>query len=224
MEDAFSTYYGLLRRVHRHLRPRRYLEIGVHKGHSLAFVEAGTTVVGVDPEPMLERPPPPDTTIVAATSDDFFTDPQYRRLRQDPFDLVFVDGLHLFEQALADILRAEQVCHRDSVILVHDCLPPDAVTAARERTTVLWSGDVWKAVLALRSHRPDLRLAVIDAEPTGMGLITGIEPASAGLPAWYDQAVEALSPMTFDQLAAAGRDETLGVVPGRWSSVEPHLP
>ncbi|MGI9601261.1 MAG: class I SAM-dependent methyltransferase [Acidimicrobiales bacterium] len=224
MDDQFSTYYGLLRRLHQHLRPSRYLEIGVHKGHSLAFVQAGTEVVGVDPEPILEQEPPPNTTIVAGTSDEFFTRGEFEPLRRTPFDLVFVDGLHLYEQALADVLRAEQVCHPGSVILVHDCLPPDAVTAARERTTVLWSGDVWKAMLALRRHRADLGLHVVEAEPTGMGVITRLDPSGNGLPQWYDSAVAELEPMTFDDLVKAGRDESLGVVAGRWSAVEPLLP
>ena len=65
-----STYYGLLRRAHEIVRPPRYLEIGVHEGHSLAFVQPGTRTVGVDPEPKVAEPPP-DTTIMASTSDEF---------------------------------------------------------------------------------------------------------------------------------------------------------
>ena len=50
----FDTYYGLLGALHSYLRPATYVEIGVHKGHSLAFVQPGTTVVGVDPDPIIE--------------------------------------------------------------------------------------------------------------------------------------------------------------------------
>ena len=52
-----GTYYGLLRRVHAVLEPQRYLEIGVHRGHSLALLQPDTHAVGVDPDPMVENPP-----------------------------------------------------------------------------------------------------------------------------------------------------------------------
>lgn len=98
-----------------------------------------------------------------------------------PIDLVFIDGLHLFEQVLRDIAAVEARCTAESVILVHDCLPIDAVTSSRERTTVVWSGDVWKAIPALRSARPDLRIKTLDVAPTGLGVITGLDPSS---PCW----------------------------------------
>ena len=51
MREPISTYYGLLRRIHELRQPSLYVEIGVHEGHSLAFVQPGTRIVGVDPEP-----------------------------------------------------------------------------------------------------------------------------------------------------------------------------
>lgn len=221
-DDTITTYYGLLRRIHERLRPRRYLEIGVHKGHSLAFVLPGTRTVGVDPEPMLEQAPPADTVIVADTSDAFFTDDRYAALRREPFDLVFVDGLHLFEQALADILRAEQVCAPDAVVLVHDCLPPDADTAERERQGVVWAGDVWKAIAALWAHRPDLGVHVARAEPTGMGVITGLDPAQPVLPGWYHDAITDLALLRFDD--ATRGPATFDPLAERWSAIEAVLP
>ena len=85
---TLSTYYGVLRRAHELLRPAVYLEIGVHEGHSLAFVQRGTRSIGVDPAPQVADPPP-DTTIVAATSDDFFARPDVDDLLGGPVDLAF---------------------------------------------------------------------------------------------------------------------------------------
>ncbi len=224
MGSSFSTYYGLLRRVHEHLRPRRYLEIGVHRGHSLAFVGAGTEIVGVDPEPLLELDPPPQCTIVAATSDEFFADPQYAELRQVPFDLVFVDGLHHFEQSLRDILNAEQLCHRGSVIMVHDCLPIDAVTSERERHSIVWSGDVWKSILALKRHRPDLCMRTVDAEPTGLGLLSGFGAKPAMPPDWLEDSIAKLMPLTYDDLISMDKNDALNVVPPLWPAIKPLFP
>lgn len=217
-----STYYGLLRRAHEIVEPERYLEIGVHEGHSLAFVRPGTRVVGVDPEPKVDTPPD-NTVIVPTTSDDFFADPDLVGLLGGPIDLAFVDGLHLHEQTLRDVANVERHSHRDGIIMIHDCLPIDAKTAARDRSTVVWSGDVWKVVVALRRHRPDLTVTTVDVEPTGLAIVSGLDPASTILHDDYDAIIEELAGLEFDDLEAVGRDEMLGVVPGTWAHVEPLL-
>lgn len=219
---AISTYYGLLRRAHEIVRPEVYLEIGVHEGHSLAFVQPGTRAVGVDPEPKVAEPPA-NTTIVAATSDDFFARPDIDRLLGGRIDMAFVDGLHLHEQTLRDVANVERHSSPDGVILIHDCLPIDAVTSARERTTMVWSGDVWKAVIALRRYRPDLIVNTIDVAPTGIAIVTGLDPTSTVLAERHDEIVAALADLTFDDLVAEGRETMLGVVGGDSELVEPLL-
>lgn len=216
---AISTYYGLLRRAHELVRPRVYLEIGVHEGHSLAFVQPGTRAVGVDPEPKVEAPPP-DSTIVTATSDDFFARPDLADLLGGPIDMAFVDGLHLHEQTLRDVANVERHSTPDGVILIHDCLPIDALTSARERTTMVWSGDVWKVVVALRRHRPDLTVSTVDVEPTGLAIVTGLDPSSTVLHDRHDEIVVELADLAFDDLEREGRHAMLGVVPGDTDDVE----
>lgn len=220
--NDISTYYGLLRRAHEIVKPERYLEIGVHEGHSLSFVQPGTQVVGVDPEPKVDSPPD-NTVIVAATSDDFFADPALVGLLGGPIDLAFVDGLHLHEQTLRDVANVERHSHPDGIIMIHDCLPIDAKTAARDRTTVVWSGDVWKVVVALRRHRPDLTVTTVDVEPTGLAIVSGLDPDNTVLHDDYDAIIEELASLEFDDLEAVGRNEMLGVVPGTWDRVEPLL-
>jgi hypothetical protein len=174
---VFPTYYELLAAAHELLRPRRYVEIGVHTGRSLALAGAEVEVIGVDPAlpGSLEVVPGPLVRLVPTTSDEFFLDPALA----GPIDLAFVDGLHLAEQALRDIANLEPLMAPDGVILVHDCVPIDAETATRERTTIVWSGDVWKVVPILRAARPDLALTVLDAAPTGVAVITGFRPGAA---------------------------------------------
>ncbi len=218
-DDTIVTYYDLLAGLHRRLRPRVYLEIGVHEGHSLRLALPGTRVVGVDPEPRLDGTPP-GTTIVTSTSDAFFARSDVDEILGAPPDLVFVDGLHLWEQALRDVAHAERHAHPGTVIAIHDCLPIDAVTSSRRRTTLLWSGDVWKVVVALRRHRPDLNVHTVAAAPTGLALVTGCDPTDRVLTDGADAIRAELDDWSHDDLLAAGRDELLGVVPATWAAVD----
>jgi len=94
-----DNYYELLRQTHLELRPAVYLEIGVHEGHSLAFVGPGTKAVGVDPEPKVGSLPA-NISVVSSTSDDFFARPDAAEMLGGPVDLAFVDGLHHYDQTL----------------------------------------------------------------------------------------------------------------------------
>ncbi|MDE0701326.1 MAG: class I SAM-dependent methyltransferase [Acidimicrobiaceae bacterium] len=217
-----GTYYGLLRRVHEVLKPQRYLEIGVHRGHSLALVRPETHAVGVDPEPMVEDPPD-NAVIVPATSDDFFANPDLFGLLGGPVDLVFVDGLHLYEQALRDVANVERQSNPHGFILIHDCLLIDAETSTREQNSMIWSGDVWKVVVALRRHRPDLTVTTVDVEPTGLAIVSGLDPDNTVLFDRYTEIVDELHDLTFEDLRTAGRSTMLNVISDDWETVKPLL-
>ena len=218
--EPISTYYGLLRRIHELRQPDLYVEIGVHEGHSLAFVQPGTRIVGVDPAPKVAEPPP-DTTIVAETSDDFFANPA--ALRGEAIDLAFADGLHLWEQTLRDVANLERHSAPASVILIHDCNPIDEVTAARERTTAVWSGDVWKTVVALRRFRPDLSVVTADVGPTGLAIVTQLDPTNRVLFDRFDEIVNDIDQLRWADIESADRRELLGLVPGDWTELQPLL-
>lgn len=218
MSEPISTYYGLLRRIHELRRPSLYVEIGVNEGHSLAFVQPGTRIVGVDPEPKVAKPPG-NSTIVAQTSDDFFADPV--ALGGAEIDLAFADGLHWWEQTLRDVANLERHSSPDSVILIHDCNPIDEATAARERTTAIWSGDVWKTIVALRRFRPDLHVVVADVEPTGLAIVTGLDPTNTMVFDRYNEIVAEIDQLGWADIATADRSEFLGLVPGDWADIRP---
>ncbi len=168
------AYYQVLRWIHRILEPANYLEIGVHKGISLEQVVGATPAIGIDPVPSIEHDLRSTITIYELTSDDFFAQHDPTDLLAGPVELAFIDGLHLFEQVLRDFVNLERHCAADGVIILHDCLPLDEATAARERTTDFYCGDVWKATLALRRRRPDLDMIVIPTAPTGLCLVRGL--------------------------------------------------
>ena len=176
------SYLDILFFLHRALQPRTYLEIGVATGESFALTPAGTRAIGIDPEPRLDRPLPDGAILVRTTSDQFFAAGDVKaKFGGLPIDLAFIDGLHCFEHALRDFINVEQHCARGSTVLIHDCYPLNRLTAERERASRFWSGDVWRVVLALRKHRPDLAVHTIAAPPTGLAIVRGLDPASVVL-------------------------------------------
>jgi hypothetical protein len=155
--------------------------------------------IGIDPVPMLPRPAASNAEIFAMTSDDFFAKCDVREvLGSRDLDLAFIDGMHLFEYVVRDFANVERCATPDTVVVLHDCLPIDAPSAARDRTTALWTGDVWKAVLVLRRYRPDLRLTVIDAPPSGLVIVRGLDPASTVLNDSVESILEEYTGLGFD--------------------------
>jgi len=163
-----TTHYEFLASLHEVLRPRRYLEIGVQTGASMAL--ASCLAVGVDPAGM-SRHPRPNESIFTMTSDAFFAD--YRP--ETPIDLVYIDGMHLFEYALRDFLGALKYANEKTVIVFDDVLPYNAAIAAREQPPGDWTGDVWKIIPALEDHC-DSVAALVDVSPTGAFVLWDFDP------------------------------------------------
>jgi hypothetical protein len=183
-------YYTVLSWVHQILRPATYVEIGIRHGDSLRAALPDTKCVGIDPEPTLEGTLPPDTRVFAMTSDSFFESYNLAEvLGARNFSLAFIDGLHLFEQALLDFIYLERFAARQSIVMIHDSLPLDRTTSDRVRTTHFYSGDVWKLALCLKARRKDLRLTTIRTGPTGLCLISRLDPHSEVLLRNFDELV-----------------------------------
>lgn len=169
---------------HTHCAPRLYLEIGVERGESLALALPSTRLVGVDPAPLGD----PllhcrgDARLYRQTSASFFAAvPPDSGLTPDGFDLAFIDGDHRFETVLEDFIAAERHAAPGAVLLLHDTLPLTATTAARERRTGFYTGDGWKIVPCLQSLRPDLQIMTIPAAPSGLTVITRLDPGNGAL-------------------------------------------
>ena len=214
-----EDYFHVLARIHRHLRPRTYLEIGVSRGESLACVLPQTQVLGIDPAPNLARPPPANVRIYRETSDDFFA--RYvpsAELGGQPVELAFIDGMHHFEYALRDFINVERACCGSSVILMHDCYPLDERTARREQVTGFWSGDIWRLMLLLRTHRPDLVVRTIATPPTGLGIVLNPDPTSQLLADRVDELIGEYLAKDFGVLATR-KPEALGLIENRWAVI-----
>jgi hypothetical protein len=131
---------------------------------------------------------------------------------------------HLCEFALRDFLNTERSCRRNSIIALHDCLPLDFTMAQRQcppypegEADLLragrWTGDVWRCALLLKRCRPDLRMTMIDAYPTGLALITNLDPSSSLLRERYASAVEEMHAMSLRELTLPGLHAKLNVEP-----------
>lgn len=212
--DLPTDYLDRLKSIQDARRPASYLEIGVHDGRSLALAGSDTTAVGIDPAPELSTELPPNARVVEMTSDAFFAGQDVLA----PFggqriDLVFVDGMHLFEFALRDVANAMIHAAPDALILLHDTLPWNAMMAQRTRETQAWTGDVWKIGACLHRVVPTARVVTLDVAPTGLTAITGFAPeAGARLREAEPGLFRELEGAGFDYFEAVGRAR-LNVVP-----------
>lgn len=198
-DHAGESYITVLRRLHDIMRPKTYLEIGTHTGDSLVLSRSPS--IAIDPHfscnknVMLGKP---SCFLFQMTSDEFFSRFKPGEVLGAPIDLAFLDGMHLFEFLLRDFSNAERCCRTNSIICLHDCIPSDVYMTTREEADKLrhrsrhpdwWTGDVWKVPAILQKYRPDLQIYALDAEPTGLILITNLDPQSTVLSRGYFEIV-----------------------------------
>lgn len=195
MEQA--EYLDVLKRLHLLLRPKSYLEIGTLSGRSLELAQCPT--IAVDPRFAFDRDVlvgKPVCLLFQMTSDEFFSQFSPRALLEREIDMAFLDGMHLAEFVLRDFIRVERSAKRNSLIILHDCLPGDVEMASRvHRPGTAWTGDVWKILPILMQYRPDIRIDVLDAPPTGLTICTNLNPKSEVLTEMYADIVDEMRSM-----------------------------
>lgn len=114
---------------------QNYLEIGCDKDQSFSKIIIKNKV-GVDPI---------SGGTIRASSNNFFIK------NKNTFDIIFIDGLHHYNQVLTDINNSLNILNNNGFILVHDCLPRTLAQQAVPRYRGSWQGDVWKAIVELRT-------------------------------------------------------------------------
>jgi hypothetical protein len=175
-------FYEVLGWLHEELKPASYVEIGVMSGESLKLASPPTLALGIDPAPIADQAWRTSTRIVPLTSTEFFARHDLAALLGMPhFSLAFIDGLHLFEQAIEDLYHLERYAAPDSLIAVHDTVPLDEETSGRQRRHMFHTGDVWKLIPFLACCRPDLDVITVRSAPSGLTLIRRLKPCGAAL-------------------------------------------
>ena len=216
-------YLDWLKKFYARLKPKNVIEIGVSQSASLACVPRPTVAIGVDPVPSVIFPLQTEAHIFAETSDEFFEQRDVGALlRGEPLSIGFIDGSHLFEQALRDFMHLERYCGPKSVILFHDTVPLDEVTQRRAPETHFSTGDVWKTILCLKHYRPELDVFTIATPPTGLTVVLGLDPSSPVLAQKYDEAVARFIDVPFAEIESRLAAE-LNLVPNEWETVDQHL-
>ena len=113
-----------------------YLEIGCDQDQLFSKVRIKNKT-GVDPI---------SGGNIRKTSDEFF------RENKNKFDIIFIDGLHTYNQVKKDILNSISCLKDEGIVLVHDCMPDSLSKQAVPRYRMSWNGDVWKAIVDLRQN------------------------------------------------------------------------
>ena len=85
------------------------------------------------------------------------------------FDCIFIDGLHIYEQARQDVLNSVKFLKTDGIIILHDCLPNKIWNQIVPQIYGHWNGDVWKAIVEARTLN-DLDTYTCIAD-NGLGII-----------------------------------------------------
>ena len=130
-----------------------YLEIGCDRDENFSQIKIKNKT-GVDPK---------SGGTIRMTSDNFF------KKNKDKFEIIFLDGLHTYEQTIEDIKNSIKSLKPNGLIIVHDCLPKKIWNQIVPRMYGHWNGDVWKAIVETRTLKNvDTYTCVADH---GLGII-----------------------------------------------------
>ncbi|SCW94890.1 class I SAM-dependent methyltransferase [Ancylobacter rudongensis] len=139
-----------------------YLEIGCFKNALFDSLPLPVKV-GVDPV---------QGGTVRATSDEFFAS------NTQKFDLIFIDGLHTYEQVHRDVANSLKAINPGGWIAMHDMLPGEVMEQHEPfiRTGRDWVGQGWKVAFELlKTEGVDFKIVKIDH---GVGVIRVITPGT----------------------------------------------
>ncbi len=174
-----------------------YLEIGVHEGVTFKALRAAKKVA-VDPEFLFDTKAAAGSGGVVIDYHEMTSDEYFGRVADphSPFDVVFLDGLHTFDQTLRDLMNAMLVLKHRGIIVVDDVMPNSyqaslanpadvgevrAYMAAQDPRLLgdlAWMGDVFKIPFYVQSYMQQFSYATT-AEHDAQSVIWR-QPRAAG--------------------------------------------
>lgn len=200
---------------------KNYLEIGVFNGH-IFFRVPSTSKTAVDPEfrfdgvrklgKLFTNPRNVFNRYIEKTSDDFFAQDAAKLFADRKVQVALIDGMHEYGFALRDVENTLKYATDDAVLILHDCNPATKQSASSFEDwkasgyAYQWNGDVWKAIVHLRSLRKDLTSFVLDTD-FGLGIVV---KKKNDRPLSFTK--EQIARLTYEELDA-NRKEWLGLQP-----------
>ncbi|MDC1148758.1 class I SAM-dependent methyltransferase [Pelagibacteraceae bacterium] len=154
-ENNFYSRHAFINKAISKFQNCKYLEIGVNDNSVFNTIPLPIeNKFGVDPE---------KGGNLKMTSDEFF------KINNEKFDVVFIDGLHHFEQCRNDCINSLECLKPDGIIFIHDLLPRNFLEEKVPRVQTSWTGDIWKiSEEILISKNIDFKIVNIDM---GIGIL-----------------------------------------------------
>ncbi|WP_201747933.1 class I SAM-dependent methyltransferase [Chitinophaga vietnamensis] len=169
---------------------KTYVEIGVFIGANFFPIKAEKKIA-IDPDykfnwfkklkRAVKNPCNFRASYYKMESDRFFEKKALKLFNTRRIDVCLVDGMHEYHFALRDVEHTLTHLADNGVIIMHDCNPANAAAACSFKEWQArggkdnWNGDVWKAIVHLRSTRDDLNVFVLDCD-FGLGIVTKGKP------------------------------------------------
>lgn len=137
-------------------KAKSYLEIGCDKDQIFSKINVKNKI-GVDPfRGGTHR----------MTSDSFFAN------NDQMFDVIFVDGLHYYDQVKKDVENSLNFLNANGMIIIHDMLPLRELHAEMPIPTPFrkpWLGDVWRLGFDLMA-KEDIKFHIVTID-SGCGIL-----------------------------------------------------
>lgn len=133
----------------------KYLEIGTYQNETFNTIPLPLkNKFGVDPI---------SGGNIKLSSDDFF------KKNNIKFDVIFIDGLHTYEQCQKDVINSLHSISNEGIILIHDLLPKNKFQARIPRIQDVWNGDIWKVAVELNNSK-NIRFKIANIDH-GIGIV-----------------------------------------------------
>lgn len=161
----------------------RYLEIGVETGFTFFAISAAFKTA-VDPCFLFDveaaKAEHPTSEFFPITSDAFFT----TRKTQENYDLVFLDGLHTWDQTYRDFCNTLLITGDRSIIILDDVFPSDVFSCNRDQVEAMmmrqlmtgdpsnaWHGDTYKVIPLIQTFHPTLNYCTIISDGNPQAIV-----------------------------------------------------